>query len=654
MKVISNHKTKFIVIFVLLLALLMATPAALADHPDDGGEGEESTPLHRDDPSGPLVIHDAATADMVVSGGPSAKVIKNLANTSRGERLVRDATTDVWAHNGYGYTGTFSSPCGGDPNAGIWIWDVHNHNHVSFVGIIPSPAGSRSNDVKVATMNSGDILVHSNEVCGAGGVGGFEVYNVNDPTNPVHLAHVQVDEINPITDALFGGLSDNGVHNLFLFTQGNKDYVAAQSEGAFDGFQIFDITDPANPSLVSGWGAEEVFDPGVGDLTDLSDPNQVNRVLNAALWLLSGFGASANRFLHDFTITPDGTKAYLAHWDAGLILLDISDVSHPQLVSVALDQANGSPGDGEVNSHSVWPSEDGRIVVEGEEDFSAWEALIPPSNLTLDSSVPGDPTIPATAVSTTVGDDFEANQVGNSGTVDGSSVNVTGGPLAGNTYAAIELATAAGSPTFADTGSISAGLVFIGRACPGDPILNTGAFNPADVAVVRRGACFFEDKANTAASLGASAVVIANNQASTPWSGLRIWDYSDPANPVLASTFDTVCSASTAPGGNCDPAGTYSSHNVVVETTDDGQVKAYVSWYWNGMLILDVTDPYNPVEIARFFDNTPEFLAGNGGNPHDFWGVYKEVGSPWVYGSDRNGGLYSFKEFGSGSAKQGQ
>jgi hypothetical protein len=92
-------------------------------------------------------------------------------------------------------------------------------------------------------------------------------------------------------------------------------------------------------------------------------------------------------------------------------------------------------------------------------------------------------------------------------------------------------------------------------------------------------------------------------------------------------------------------------HNVVVETTDDGRVKAYVSWYWDGMLVLDVTDPFSPVEVARFFDNSPEFVESNGGNPHDFWGVHKIPDEPWIYASDRNGGLKVFKEQGSGSGK---
>ena len=201
------------------------------------------------------MAHDAST-EGIVSSGPNAKIIKNLDLTGRGERNVANATTDVWAHDGYAYTGTFNSPCGGDPEAGIWIWDVHNNNNPGFVGIIQSPTGSRSNDVRVDTMNSGDVLVHSNESCG-GGPGGFEVYNVDDPSTPVHLASVQTDDVNQLLRDNFGFV-DFGVHNLWLFTQGDKDYVAATVESEFGNFQIFDITDPASPSLVGFWGAEQI------------------------------------------------------------------------------------------------------------------------------------------------------------------------------------------------------------------------------------------------------------------------------------------------------------------------------------------------------------------------------------------------------------
>ena len=135
-----------------------------------------------------------------------------------------------------------------------------------------------------------------------------------------------------------------------------------------------------------------------------------------------------------------------------------------------------------------------------------------------------------------------------------------------------------------------------------------------------------------------------------PWGGIRVWDYSDPANPILASTFNTVCSADSG-ASVCDPNGVYTVHNIQVETTGS-KVKAYVSWYADGTLILDVTDPYNPVETARYSDNSPEFVAQNGGD-QDVWGIYKVPNSPWIYASDRNGGLYVLKEFGPGSTGRG-
>jgi hypothetical protein len=244
---------------------------------------------------------------------------------------------------------------------------------------------------------------------------------------------------------------------------------------------------------------------------------------------------------------------------------------------------------------------------------------------------------------------------------------------------------------------IEAEAIWVGRLCTDDPVENAEAFDPGDVAVVRRGVCTFAEKLLNAQALGASAVIIANNLPDqpgvanatfgmvgdipglfvstaagdafeanqtgnivvldpdeitfNPWGGVRIWDYSDESNPVLASTFNTRCSADDFGDPACDLAGTYSVHNVIVERTGN-KVRAYLSWYWDGMIVLDVTDPSDPVEVGRFFDNSPEFIERNGGNPHDFWGVYKIPRQPWIYGSDRNGGLYVFKELGSGSERR--
>src|SRR5918996_3519956 len=500
---------------VVSLALTATSGTAGADHLDDGlGQGGVGVgPELEHDPSAALAQLDAA-ASQIISDGPSAKVTKNLQLRGRGERLDAQATTDVWAHKNFAYSGTFNSPCGGEDGAGVWVWDVRNPNRPSLVGVIESETGSRSNDVKVATMNSGDILVHSNETCGEGGLGGFEVYNVDDPRNPVHLATERVREPNPIMAEGLEGGTNRGVHNLFLFTQGSRDFVALATHGnaIFGSTQIFEITDPADPQFVSAWGPEFLCDADFcsDDPYNETDIPTLNAMINewiggAAAGRTPGFGGSLIRSVHDITVTEDGNLMSAAAWDSGLILLDISDPANPEVISQALDPENGSL-DGEVNSHSVWPSEDGTIVVEGEEDFAAWVSVQPPSNLTFGTGDPPAP-LPGTAVSTSTGDD----------------------------------------PKFGDVGPVSGDIVWIGTACDGAPILNADAIADGGIAVVRRGpaGCTFRSKNFNAAAAGADAIVIANNlRNDTPWSGIRVWDYSDPQNPVLASTFNTVCSAS--------------------------------------------------------------------------------------------------------------
>lgn len=615
-------------LITVLLTLSLFTPAAGA-HPDGPDPSDLQGPA--EEFMRPLEEHDARTA---TSSQKSIAVSKNLDPIGRGIRNELGVTTDVWAHRTFAYTGTFSTLCStGDNDSGIWVWNVRNPTKPSLSTVIDSAAGSKANDVKVATMNSGEILVMSNESCD-GGPGGFDIYDVANPANPVFLSRVQTDDINTLLKEELGFV-DFGVHNLFLFTQGDKDYVAAVVESEFGNFQIFDITDPANPELAGFWGAEQLAFPGI-DWVNLDD---FDKILEVDAYLASGFGASANRFLHDITITADGDSAYLANWDAGLVLLDISDVSDPQLVSVAIDPTSE---DGEVNSHSAWPSEDGSIVVEGEEDFAPFATV------------------------------FE----------------VTTGPGAGE-YPAAEGAIT--TPIFSLPGSTMAGAtVYAGYACspplPGfdDPV--PPATDSGQIALIQRGGCTFTDKVNNAEAAGYEGVVVFNDAArgdalvvmggdpvnlpgvfvghstglliagvasaddlviGAPgesvnvtvipdgWSGLRIWDYSNPANPLLASTVNTVCSANPI-DPSCDPAGTYSSHNVIVETVNN-RVKAMVSWYSDGMFVFDVTDPYDPVEEARF-SGTNEL-----GDPTDFWGVYKIPGKPYIYGSDRNGGLWIFR-----------
>lgn len=673
-----------------------------------------------------------AEVNNVISAGPSAHVNKNLQLVGRGERLLPAATTDVWVLDGYAYIGTFNSPCGdgtGLNGSGIRIFDVSNRHKVTDTGFIPSVENSRANDVKVARMNSGDILVHSNESCEEG-PGGFEIYNVDDPLNPQFLAHVQTDDVNPFLRAAIGFV-DHGVHNLFLFKQGNRDYVSAVVESEFGNFQIFDITDPSNPNLIGFWGAEELrmaelgLDPStvqllcsdpLGDCKDLSPEflgNEFDLILDLDEWLTDGFGRASSRFAHDITITDDGQRVYLSNWDAGLVLLDISDVTNPTVVSVALEPGHS---DGEVNSHSAWATADGSIVVEGNEDFGAQVSpvnlldLVPPFAIRFTPSISNEFFIDFINVNLDIsfGDDLLLADDGSSEI----SLGLNSFPFLGTSYDSLfvnsngNITFGSGDPTFlansanhtgsqprispffADfnpdaSGSVHADVRFdrvvvtwnmvpvfpdVGSNTVQAIIYTDGSINPlpgtidiiaiqaeAETSVIGiasgnsqppENAIDISDDLPTTLAAG-SIYEAFSPLGPSPWGGLRIWDYSDPANPILASSFDTICSRMPADEA-CDAGGIYSVHNVIVEGR-----KAYISWYSNGVLILDISDPYNPVEIARYNPTDDEFVAQNGGD-QSVWGIYKEPGKPWIYGSDRNGGLYILKEFVSGSEKVGK
>ncbi len=644
-------------------ALLLVSASVAVAHPDGGGPeivtDDPTVDVHDDvhiggdahdfDIDGPLLGQDEFD---VISGGPYSKVEKNLARAGRGVRLETDVTTDVWAHDGYAYTGTFSTDCSdgtAEDESGIWIWDVHNKNKPTKVGVIISPVGTKANDVKVFTNTAGnDILVFSNEICDEGGVGGVMVYDVTDPENPIEQSRIQVDDANVALREIFG-VSDTGVHNMYLWSRNGADYVGVSGEADFGNFQIFDITDPTSPALVSTWGPEnaefagELASFGLSSFAEgdvgfwLGDG--FGLLVEADGWLFAGYGASANRIMHDLFINEDGTKAYVNFWDAGLVLLDISDPANPVYISTALDITST---DGEVNSHSVW-TEDDVIVVEGEEDFAPFENVLVTSAGNFDAVV---------------------GNINPSGDVVGDAV-------------------------------------YVGLAC--DPATIPAATGTGQVALIQRGVCAFTLKGNQVAAAGYEGMIVFNDEARgdalvtmgggpvpipgvfvghsdglalagaanagelvigapagtvegvqslwNGWSGLRIWDYTDPANPVLASTFDTACSAlepGTEGSEDCLEGGTYSSHNLVVE---DGI--AYVSWYADGLLMIDVSDPYNPVEVGRYHERGDAFEAQNAG-PQDIWGVYKIPNQPWVYASDRNGGLYVLKAYGQGSAKKGQ
>ena len=564
----------------------------------------------------------------VVSEGPLNETALSLVG--RGERRLREATTDVWAHDGYAYLGTFNSPCGNGEvgEAGVQVYDVRDPKSVTHIGALPSVGGSRVNDVKVADLNYGTVLVHSNEACGAGAPGGFEIYDVANPLEPIHLAHVPTASVNQ-TERDWGETS-LGVHNLYLFSQGERDFVAAQTYATVGAFQIFDITDPNSVERVSFFGPESLEWSGV-DWETVDDSAFLEEVTT---YIYSGYGQMTNRLLHDHYVTDDGLTAYLANWDAGLIRLNLTDITAPQVVSVALLPESE---DGEVNSHSVWASADGNTVVEGEEDFDPYAAQF---RITSGAEAGTYPSAEG-AVTKPVSSLKDGQLTGRAVYVGDGCETLPTSP-ARRSIALIER----GDCTFQFKATLAqqqgyAGVVIFNHAEGGDELVSMGGDGRTGIPGVfvghNTGLKLAGVESVDGLSIGAMGETFSVGVEPTGWSGLRIWDYSDPADPVLASTFNTVCSA-YPDDASCDPDGIYSSHNVIVEGD-----KTYVSWYAEGVLVIDISDPYNPVEVARYHGADAVFEEGNGGI-QDVWGIYKVPGEPVIYASDRNGGLYLLEQ----------
>jgi len=340
-----------------LVALLLASLASLAfaggQQPDKGGKPK---PIQHWSADQNLI--DATRRDSRARPTPPrAARARNLTQVGFNALGGGGFNTDVWAQGNFAYVGTWGAftPEGlFCPNDGTKVVDISNPADPVQVNTLPAPSGTQTNDIKVANVNTaffhGDLLVVSNEDCQTPGARGFELWDVTNPAGAVFLARfgpVVAFDTPEFFDIGFG------VHNTFIFEQGDRAYVAAVVDFGealqllFDlpiigDLRIVDVTDPRHPVQVGDWGI----------------------VKNLGLNPFEGQGEDfAFKFLHDVWVEKN--IAYLSYWDAGLILVDVSDPSDPQFMS----QTPYPPSE-EGNTHVAVPAQGGNLVVTGDEDFT--------------------------------------------------------------------------------------------------------------------------------------------------------------------------------------------------------------------------------------------------------------------------------------------
>jgi hypothetical protein len=123
---------------------------------------------------------------------------------------------------------------------------------------------------------------------------GVYIWDVKDPVNPKWLSHFKT-----------GGIGTHRNH----WDGGRYVHLAAAAPG-FEGYiyRILDIIDPAKPVEIGRWWLPEQWNAGGAKCPKY--------------WM----------YLHG-PAYPEGDRAYLGYGGAGLVILDISDITLPKLVS---------------------------------------------------------------------------------------------------------------------------------------------------------------------------------------------------------------------------------------------------------------------------------------------------------------------------------
>lgn len=266
---------------------------------------------------------DTVAVEILPRSGPSGSF------TVVGHGIV-DAryTSDLWVHGQVAYTGTWGVRQGSEEaRAGdrLYVWDVASPGAPRLADSVAADA-STVNDVKVDPEGSLAVLTHEGS---ADGLNGIALLDLTEPLQP--------DPIVRFTDGL-----EQGVHNAWLET--GHVYVVGDGvqPDAGSGLHVVDISEPSSPETVAHF--------------------------------YGGTPAASGQFLHDVYVR-DGL-AFLSHWNAGLVILDVGhgiaggSPSNPVEVSRVMPRVG--PGDDQPANqvHNAWYWPEAGYVFVGEEDVA--------------------------------------------------------------------------------------------------------------------------------------------------------------------------------------------------------------------------------------------------------------------------------------------
>lgn len=613
--------TRFRLVGLLFLALILvvASVPAYAD-PGHGDTKEHIGGIVTDDPfadetdSG-LGFGGAGISSVSTYLGdqPAATASQrrarnvSLVGAWKGEDFNKGIYADVWGYKKLAFVGKWRGDC---PANGVDIIDISNPSAPVKIADTGNYPDTSMEDMQVIQVGDRDIMAIGLQDCGNNptpGVGqtALELVDITNPAAPQFLAKLNLPQGNHELDLT---THPSGKTLALLSVPDAEATTFGSVADNLGDMVVVDISDPSSPTIIGEWGV-------------LDEPS-----LGVPFYLGVRQGADARTLLHSVRANVDGTRAYLSYWDAGFIILDLTDPANPTY----LGRTSYAPGE-EGNAHSVDEARGGNILVAADEDFAPFEFQFTSSA-------------------------FSGTRLAVEASFTPRIIDQPGREMAGE-------------------------IVYVGRGCPAGSINGVNPDDPylADptgkIALIERGSCSFSAKIARAEAAGATGVIVFNNAAGgealvlmgstagfpaptrpaifvgrstglamiagappvtaraaavfNGWGYLRFYDIKDPANPKLISTFATPNTNNEAVA----TSGTWSVHNPEVRGNT-----LYASWYSDGIRIIDISNPAKPHEIG--------FWAGAGA-PADapavnVWSIVPHGDLLLV--SDRNYGLYILKQ----------
>ena len=543
---------------------------------------------------------------------------------------------DVAGYKNLAFVGKWREEC---PGTGVDIIDIRRPWRPVKIADTLDYADTSMEDMQAVRIGRRDILAIGLQDCGnsaTAGTVGLELYDITNPRNPRFLTLFNGED--------FGMEAEHGhVHEFDIVKRRDGRVLAAlaspdsevitsdaQFMNGIGDAMIVDITNPSSPALIGEYGV-------------LDDP-----MFGVPFYVSVLQGGDARTLDHSVRWNQRGTRLYASYWDAGVIILDTRDPTDPFVIGRTA-YAQGEEG----NAHSIDTHDDEEILIQADEDFSPFEFQFtsnafagprlavegqgsPPivempgramagDVVHVGRGCPADPRPVPPGSGLAVADPYLANPAGKIALIERGACRFD------NKVARAQQAGAIGVIVYNQAGGANGdeALILMGIDNPvidGPPGIAGTAITIPTVFVQRSTGLLLRDGAQP---VTARAAAVFNG-----WGYLRFFDISDPADPVQIGTFATENTNNEAVALD----GIWSVHNPELlrkdADDDDESETLYVSWYSDGVRVLDIDKPWRPREIASWTGQG----APAGAPPVNIWSVVPHRGI--LLASDRDFGLY--------------